>query len=100
VGPFWCGAPILDRIDALAEIVNTLGTGWRGARLPCTSCDERHTGPKLSTFEEDVLLAVLALLKTVEPTGDGKPAWNYTGPCRRPCTGLPLPTVATGAAIS
>ena len=41
-----------------------------------------YTGPKLSTFEEDVLLAVLALLKTVEPTGDGKPAWNYTGPLR------------------
>lgn len=41
-----------------------------------------YTGPKLSTFEEDVLLAVLALLKTVEPPDDGKPAWNYTGPLR------------------
>ena len=41
-----------------------------------------YTGPKLSTFEEDVLLAVLALLKTVEPTGDDKPVWNYTGPLR------------------
>jgi hypothetical protein len=42
-----------------------------------------YTGPKLSTFEEDVILAVLALLKTVEPEDDdGKPTWTYKGPLR------------------
>lgn len=42
-----------------------------------------YTGPKLSTFEEDVLLAILALLKTVEPEEiDDKPAWTYAGPLR------------------
>lgn len=42
-----------------------------------------YTGPKLSTFEEDVLLAVLALLKSVDPKEtDGRPAWTYAGPLR------------------
>lgn len=41
-----------------------------------------YTGPKLSILEEDVLLAVLALLKTVQPEGDGLPGWTYTGPLR------------------
>lgn len=41
-----------------------------------------YTGPKLSTFEEDVLLAVLALLKTVEPDAEGKAGWTYAGPLR------------------
>ena len=41
-----------------------------------------YTGPKLSTLEEDVLLAVLALLKTVEPTNKDGQAWTYTGPLR------------------
>jgi len=42
-----------------------------------------YTGPKLSTFEEDVLLAVLALLKAVEPEEvEGKHVWTYSGPLR------------------
>lgn len=48
----------------------------------CAWGEVTYTGPKLSTFEEDVLLAVLALLKTVEPSGEDKPVWNYTGPLR------------------
>lgn len=43
----------------------------------------KYTGPKLSTFEEDVLLAILALLKSVDPgERDGKAAWTYSGPLR------------------
>ena len=42
----------------------------------------KYTGPKLSTFEEDVLLAILALLKTVQPEGEGNQIWTYTGPLR------------------
>lgn len=43
----------------------------------------RYFGPKLSTFEEDVLLAILALLKVVEPEGGtDSPAWTYKGPLR------------------
>ena len=42
----------------------------------------KYTGPKLSTYEEDVLLAVLALLKTVQPEGDNRQAWTYIGPLR------------------
>lgn len=42
----------------------------------------KYTGPRLSTFEEDVLLAVLALLKAVAPGGDGQPTWTYAGPLR------------------
>lgn len=42
-----------------------------------------YTGPKLSTFEEDVLLAVLALLKTIRPVEyEGRPIWTYKGPLR------------------
>jgi len=42
-----------------------------------------YTGPKLSTFEEDVLLAVLALLKIVEPAeDDGEQSWTYKGALR------------------
>lgn len=42
-----------------------------------------YSGPKLSTFEEDVLLAILALLKTVEPEEEkGKAVWTYVGPLR------------------
>lgn len=44
--------------------------------------DVKYSGPKLSTFEEDVLLAVLALLKAVEPTGEDKSAWTYDGALR------------------
>lgn len=44
--------------------------------------DVKYSGPKLSTFEEDVLLAVLALLKAVEPTGEDEPAWTYDGALR------------------
>lgn len=39
----------------------------------------RYSGPKLSTFEEDILLAILALLKTVEPDAE---TWTYAGPLR------------------
>lgn len=39
----------------------------------------KYSGPKLSVFEEDVLLAILALLKTVS---DGKTTWTYAGPLR------------------
>lgn len=43
----------------------------------------KYSGPKLSVFEEDVLLAILALLKTVEPgASDGKTTWTYAGPLR------------------
>jgi hypothetical protein len=42
----------------------------------------KYSGPKLSTFEEDVLLAILALLKTVEPDSEGKTGWTYTGALR------------------
>ena len=41
-----------------------------------------YSGFKLSTFEEDVLLAILALLKTVEPEENGKAVWTYSGPLR------------------
>jgi len=41
-----------------------------------------YSGFKLSTFEEDVLMAILALLKTVEPEEDGKTVWTYAGPLR------------------
>ena len=45
--------------------------------------DVTYSGPKLSIFEEDLLLAVLALLKTVSPEDDeGKPSWTYRGPLR------------------
>lgn len=41
-----------------------------------------YTGPKLSTFEEDVLLAILALLKNEELQDEGGPNWTYAGPLR------------------
>ena len=41
-----------------------------------------YSGPKLSTYEEDVLLAILALLKTVQAEGECGQAWTYTGPLR------------------
>lgn len=48
-----------------------------------------YSGPKLSVFEEDVLLAILALLKGVEPEEiEGKPAWTYAGPLRPILTAL------------
>ena len=48
-----------------------------------------YTGPKLSTFEEDVLLAILALLKSVEQVeGDGRPVWTYKGPLRQILTAM------------
>ena len=56
----------------------------RGAVIASNAWGEvTYTGPKLSTFEEDVLLAILALLKTVEPdASDGKTTWTYAGPLR------------------
>lgn len=41
-----------------------------------------YTGPKLSVYEEDVLLALLALLKTAQPEGEGNQGWTYVGPLR------------------
>ena len=41
-----------------------------------------YSGPKLSTYEEDVLLAILALLKTVQADGGEGQAWTYAGPLR------------------
>lgn len=37
----------------------------------------KYTGPRLSTYDEDVLLALLALLKAVPPENG---AWTYSGP--------------------
>jgi len=51
--------------------------------------DVTYSGPKLSTFEEDLLLAVLALLKTVpQEDNDGRPSWTYRGPLRPILTAL------------
>jgi len=51
--------------------------------------DVTYSGPKLSTFEEDLLLAVLALLKTVSPEDNaGRPTWTYRGPLRPILTAL------------
>lgn len=41
-----------------------------------------YSGPKLSTYEEDVLLAILALLKNMEPDADGETGWTYNGALR------------------
>ncbi len=55
----------------------------RGMTIASTAWGEiTYTGPKLSTYEEDVLLAVLALLKTVQPEGDNRQTWTYSGPLR------------------
>lgn len=53
----------------------------QGMAIASTAWGEvTYTGPKLSTFEEDVLLAILALLKTVQP--DAENSWTYSGPLR------------------
>lgn len=41
-----------------------------------------YSGFKLSTFEEDVLLAILALLKTAKLANEDCPVWTYIGPLR------------------
>jgi len=54
-----------------------------GMVIAATSWGEvQYTGPKLSTYEEDVLLAILALLKTVQIECGGDPGWTYDGPLR------------------
>ncbi len=61
----------------------------QGMVIAATAWGEvKYTGPKLSTYEEDVLLAILALLKTMEPDDDGKTGWNYTGPLRPILAGM------------
>ena len=40
----------------------------------------KYTGPKLSTYEEDVLLAVLALLDQIQRREEGESAYTYRGP--------------------
>lgn len=41
-----------------------------------------YSGPKLSTFEEDILLALLALIRNGKQSGDDTTQWTYSGPLR------------------
>lgn len=41
-----------------------------------------YSGPKLSTFEEDILLALLALIRNGKQSGEMNTPWTYAGPLR------------------
>lgn len=86
----WCGFPTdMTRVSPFYPVqTNELGKRpfMRGTLITSASWGEiRYTGPKLSTHEEDALLALLAILESVtkyrkETTIDERKTYSYTGP--------------------
>ena len=86
----WCGFPTdMTRVSPFHPMqVNELGDRpfLRDYLISSGSWGEiNYTGPKLSTYEEDALLALLAILETVtkyrkETTLEDKKTYTYKGP--------------------
>ena len=86
----WCGFPTdMTRVSpffpiAAQELSNRLF--MRDTLITSASWGEiRYTGPKLSIYEEDALLALLAILESVtkyrkETTVEDRKTYSYTGP--------------------